>query len=85
MFFLLQRVGYAVALRGAFRKAGLPLISYDLNQGLEVALNEPNAEARWLSGEDIFATVQRDPNGDPMDNEDNRRLYEFAFAEYSTQ
>jgi Fe-S-cluster containining protein len=84
MFFLLQRVAYAIALRGAFKRAGLPLISYELNEALEIALTAPDAERRWLEGEDLFADVQRDPNGDPLDQAGNRQLYEYAFAEFDT-
>lgn len=85
MFFLLQRAAYAIAMRGAFRKAGLPLVSYELNEALEAALTIPDAEKRWLKGDDVFADVQRDPNGDPLDQADNWHLYEFAFAEFDAE
>lgn len=80
LFFLLQRTGYAIAMRGAFLRAGLPLTSYEFNHALAVALETSDAEARWLSGEDIFHSVQRDPGNDPMQRPDNRQLYDFAFA-----
>lgn len=80
-FFILQRAGYAIAMRGAFKRAGLPHISYELNEALEVALSTPDAEARWLAGEDIFAGVQRDPNGDPMDAFESMELYRYGFPE----
>jgi hypothetical protein len=31
-----------------------------LNHALLVALETPNAEARWLAGEDVFKDVDRD-------------------------
>ena len=37
----------------------LPSDSYELNEAVCVALEEPNAEARWLKGEDIFMRVGR--------------------------
>ncbi len=44
-------------LRAALIAADLPYRHYELTQALEVALTEPDAEARWLAGEPIFAAV----------------------------
>jgi len=51
-----------VALLGAMRSAGLPTIAYELSAALTAALNTPDAERRWLDGDDVFRDVQK--NGD---------------------
>lgn len=48
------------ALWAALRVAGLPEDYYSLNQALHRALETPDAEARWLVGEDVFAGVPKD-------------------------
>ena len=51
---------HAHALWAALQAAGLPFATYSLNQALERVLDTPDAEARWLAGEDIFAGVPPD-------------------------
>ena len=48
------------ALIAALKIEGLKYDSFEMNGALEVALEEPDAENRWLSGEDIFEGVQID-------------------------
>jgi hypothetical protein len=48
-----------ITLLGALRAAGLSTDALELSAGLEVALAEPDAEARWLAGEDVFSAVPR--------------------------
>ena len=48
------------ALWSALSFAGLPITGYELNQGLLTALETPDAEQRWLAGDDIFAGVTTD-------------------------
>ena len=48
-----------VVLLGALAAAGLPTDAYELSAALDVALAEPQAEQRWLGGEDIFAGLPR--------------------------
>ena len=79
MFYLMERAAYAIALKGAFKRAGLPTAAYELNSAITVALQTPNAERRWLSGEDIFRDVPQDPHGDPFDQPHNLHLYLEAF------
>jgi energy-coupling factor transporter ATP-binding protein EcfA2 len=43
--------------------AGWPHHSYEFIEALKVAVETPNAERRWLAGEDIFDKVQREPAG----------------------
>lgn len=46
-----------ILLFGAARSLGLPDTAYELAGALRVALCEPQAERRWLAGEDVFAGV----------------------------
>jgi Fe-S-cluster containining protein len=46
------------ALQSAMRDARLAWASYELNQSLTMALNDPSLEDRWLAGEDVFAAAQ---------------------------
>ncbi len=48
------------ALWSALSFAGFPFAGYELNRGLLTALETPDAERRWLAGEDIFAGVATD-------------------------
>lgn len=49
-----------VMLRAALVIAKLPYQNFELTHALEIALSTPNAEERWLSGENIFAGVALD-------------------------
>jgi hypothetical protein len=48
-----------VTLLGAMRAAGMSTESLELAGALDVALVMPDAEVRWLGGEDVFRDVQR--------------------------
>ncbi len=41
------------------RAAGFSTESMELAAALDVALAAPDAEARWLAGDDVFRDVQR--------------------------
>ncbi len=69
---------YAIALTCALLRAGLPVHAYEFNAGLACALARPDAEAAWLSGEDVFAAVRRDPN-DILAWPPTRLVYRRAF------
>ncbi len=43
------------AMQSALRDAGLAWASYELNHALRIALADPDAEARWAQGTDVFA------------------------------
>jgi Fe-S-cluster containining protein len=79
-FYISMRRGYALALAGALKKAGLPSASYEFNAALSTAFSRADAEAAWLAGEDLFAGVTREAAGDPFDLPGNRRLYDAAWA-----
>ncbi|MFN3743407.1 MAG: YkgJ family cysteine cluster protein [Hyphomicrobiaceae bacterium] len=56
----LQHAGNAhITLLGAMRAMGFATDALELAAALDVALAEPEAEARWLAGEDVFRTVPR--------------------------
>ncbi|WP_448662843.1 YkgJ family cysteine cluster protein [Sphingomonas sp. CJ20] len=80
MFFMFQRTGYLMALRGAFLQAGLRLETYEMNEALAVALAVEDAERRWLRGEDVFAGVQQDPGPNPVDDPASRWFLAQAFG-----
>jgi hypothetical protein len=79
-FHIVMRRSYSIALAGALRRAGFPAESYEFTAALRTALARPDAEAAWLSGEDVFAGVQTDPGSDPFDHPRNRQVYDLAFA-----
>lgn len=56
-----SKVGYATALLAALAQAGLNTASYEMNAALARVLDTPDAEQRWLAGEDIFAGVPQEP------------------------
>jgi Putative zinc- or iron-chelating domain len=51
---------HAHALWAALQASGLAFTTYSMNQALDRALDTPDAEARWLAGEDIFAGMPQD-------------------------
>jgi hypothetical protein len=48
-----------ITLLGALKAAGYSTDALDLASALDVALSNPDAEARWLGGEDVFRNVPR--------------------------
>jgi Fe-S-cluster containining protein len=46
------------ALQSALRDSQLAWGSYELNQALTLALQDPALEQRWLAGDDVFAVAQ---------------------------
>ena len=68
------------ALWAALDARNLPSESYDFHHGLRIALENPDAEERWLKGEDLFAGVARVTLSDPAANEHNRRIIDKLIA-----
>lgn len=54
------RQAHNQAMWAALTASGLPADSYELNHAMLVALETPDAERRWLKGEDVFADVSSD-------------------------
>jgi len=64
------------ALMAALTAVELPAESYELNEAVCLALDNPDAEARWLKGEDVFANVStlRIGADNPAVTENNRKV-----------
>jgi len=77
--YLMGRNIYAIALAGALRRAGLPFFAYEFNAALACALSTPEPERTWLAGQDIFATIPRDPV-DVFETPAVQAMYEHTFA-----
>jgi Fe-S-cluster containining protein len=77
--FIFGREAYSTALAVALGGASLPHLCYEFNSALQRAITTPDAEARWLAGEDIFSGVLSE-GSDPLDSIPNRYLYQMAFA-----
>jgi hypothetical protein len=54
------RQAHNQAMWAALSASGLPADSYELNHAMLIALETPDAESRWLGGEDVFAGVSCD-------------------------
>lgn len=54
------RASVLLVLQAALQLAGLDHRHYELTQGLAVALTVEDAEARWLAGEPVFASIEVD-------------------------
>jgi Fe-S-cluster containining protein len=68
------------ALWAALAAAKLPSALYEFHHGLRVALETPDAEARWLKGEDVFAGVAREFVEDAMTNANNQKIIDTLVA-----
>ncbi|HYG85145.1 MAG TPA: YkgJ family cysteine cluster protein [Azospirillum sp.] len=75
------RSAYQASLRTALTLAGLPAVAYELNAGLNRVLQTPEAEARWLKGEDIFAGITPEAVPKPRFDETVRILVETLSKE----
>ena len=75
------RSAYQASLRAALTLAGLPAVAYELNAGLNRVLNTPDAEARWLSGEDVFDGIAPEAVPKPRFDETVRLLVAELRAE----
>ncbi len=70
------RNAHLQAMMAALTAVDLSSESYDLNEAILVALDNPDAEARWLKGENVFAGVARLHLGvdNPAIIENNRKV-----------
>ena len=74
------RQAYYTALEGALYHAGLKFYAGEWNEALKIALSDPTAEKRWLSGEDVFAGAARVSQKAAVEIMPGRMLYEKAFG-----
>ncbi|MGB0747227.1 MAG: hypothetical protein ACPGO3_00640 [Magnetospiraceae bacterium] len=54
---------FSTAMHTALYHGGYSSANYEINHALLVAVTTPDAEKRWLAGEDVFAGVQEDASG----------------------
>jgi Fe-S-cluster containining protein len=78
--YLKARGVYGIATVIALKHAQLPHHYYEFNAALTRALERDDAEGAWLSGEDVFFDVRRDPN-DVAGEHTSRQLYKHAFGQ----
>ena len=71
-----------IALRSAQKQALLAALAasdllnrcYEFHHALRIALETPDAEARWLKGEDIFKNVAYERIEDPATEAHNQQI-----------
>ena len=71
---------YGVALEGAIIHAGLVPTAREWNESLRAALTNPDAEARWLAGEDVFSGLQQASSSSSFDGPVWAGIYQEAFG-----
>ena len=74
-----MRFWYSAALAGAIKRAGLAEASYEYNSALDFLLTNPDAEGRWLAGEDVLSGQRAQPGMGIIEADAFRPLYEAAF------
>jgi Fe-S-cluster containining protein len=68
------RSAHKQALWAALAASELPSEHYEFHHALRIALETPDAELRWLKGEDIFAGVAREFLDDASANAHNQKI-----------
>lgn len=68
------------ALVAALTASELPHEHYEFHHALRIALETPDAESRWLAGEDLFANVAREGLADPDAQARNQRIVTTLIA-----
>jgi hypothetical protein len=74
------RQAHNQALGAALTASGLSADSYELNHAMLVALETPNAESRWLKGENVFVDVSCDRLLEGEDAPRKQRLIDVLVA-----
>jgi hypothetical protein len=74
------RQAHNQAMWAALTASGLRADSYELNHAMLVALETPDAESRWLKGEDVFAGVSCDRLLEGEDAPRKRHLIDVLVA-----
>jgi len=72
---LLLRGAHGYAMLAALQATGYPPEFYELNHALRLAIQTPDAEERWLDGQNIFVDVEKD-HGEQnnFEREESRRM-----------
>ena len=68
------RGAHLQAIWAALAAVDLPSDSYELNEAICLALEHPDAEPRWLKGEDVFKGVTRMTAQNPAVVERNKKI-----------
>jgi hypothetical protein len=74
------RQAHNQAMWASLSALGLPADSYELNHAVLVALETPDAESRWLKGENVFADVSCDRLLEGEDAPRKQRLIDMLVA-----
>jgi Fe-S-cluster containining protein len=74
------RGAHKQAMWAALAAAKLPASLYEFHHALRIALEMPDAETRWLKGEDIFAGVAREIVTDPAAGAANQKIIDTMIA-----
>lgn len=77
--YLMARSVYGIALAVALKQSNLPYHAYEFNAGLVRAIDTDEGERAWLSGQDIFSDVMREP-GDTFVNPETQMMFRHAFG-----
>jgi len=73
------RNAHKQAIWAALAAAELPAERYEFHHALLVALETPDAESRWLKGEELFAGVAREMES-PAETAHNRKIIDTLVA-----
>ncbi|KOF17904.1 hypothetical protein AC244_16220 [Ensifer adhaerens] len=79
MAHMMVRGIFSTALEGALMESGLSRASYEFNSAMELVIQDPSIENRWLAGDDVFAGVPLDPDS-AGDEQAMRTLHAAAFG-----
>ena len=74
------RSAHRQAMWAALAASELPTECYEFHHALRIALETPDAESRWLKGEDLFAGVAREKFDDPVVNAHNQKIINTLVA-----
>jgi Fe-S-cluster containining protein len=74
------RSAHRQAMWAALAASELPTECYEFHHALRIALETPDAESRWLKGEDLFAGVAREKIDDPAVNAHNQKIINTLVA-----
>lgn len=74
------RAAHDYALEAAMAESNLPSHSYSFVHALRIALENPDAETRWLKGDDVFASVEPDSFQNLTPKEERRARIEKLIA-----
>lgn len=62
---MMLRAIHERCLAAAMKARGLHHGAFEMTEGLTIAFGQPDAQARWLAGEDVFAAATPDGLSDP--------------------